>query len=169
MAGRNASSAVDVVLHRLAIDQMGQRLAYGGVGQQRVLSLDARALAIDRGRRIAAVELDVLDVAALRNMDVTFSANLEPLEDLIFDLHVPGIVVLAGLQHSASRRNGIAAALHLDGVKVRLIRHMIVRIEFASHDVSRIENDELIRTGADWLEVSRRIARFVALVSFEQM
>ena len=40
------------------------------------------------------------------------------MQDLVLDLHVPGEVVLAGLQHGARRRDRVAAALHLDGVEV---------------------------------------------------
>src|SRR5262249_55403014 len=135
---------------------MGQRFAHGGVRQQRVLSLDARALAVDLGRRIAVVELDVLNVAALGNIDAPFPASLEPLEEFLLDRHVPGVVVFAGLQHSAGRRDGIAAALHLDGIKVWPVRRVVIWVEFTPHYIARIESDELVWTGADRLEVGRR-------------
>src|SRR5262249_25163814 len=139
----------------MAIDQMSQRLAHGGVGQQRVLSLDAGAFAVGLGRRIAGVGLGGLNAAALGNMDAAFPASLETLEDFVLDLHVPGVVVLAGLQHSAGRRDGIAAALHLDGIKVWPVRRVVIWVEFTPHYIARIESDELVGTGADRLEVGR--------------
>ena len=60
----DAGAAVDVLLHRLAVDQQVERLAHRRVGEQRVLRLEARALAVDLGPGIGGVELDVLDVAA---------------------------------------------------------------------------------------------------------
>ena len=79
-----------------------------------MLRLEAGALAVDLGPGIGVVELHVLDAAAGRDDDVALAALLQPLEDLVLDLQVPGEVVLAGLQHRARRRDGIAAALHLD-------------------------------------------------------
>src|SRR5829696_1960512 len=61
---RDAGAAVDVVLHRLAVDEKPERLPHRRVRQQRVLRLEARALAVDLGPGIGRVELDVLDIAA---------------------------------------------------------------------------------------------------------
>ena len=85
-----------------------------GSRQRRMLGLEARALAVDLGPRIGGVELDVLDVAAGRDVDLALAALLQALKDLVLDLHVPGEVVFAGLQHRARRRHRVAAALHLD-------------------------------------------------------
>ena len=51
---------------RVAVDQQGERLAHRRIGQDRMLGLEARALAVDLGPRIGGVELDVLDAAARR-------------------------------------------------------------------------------------------------------
>src|SRR5262247_4032267 len=118
-----------------------------------MLGLDARTLAVDLGPGVGAVELDVLDIAALRYLDTPLTALLEPLEDLVFDLHVPGVVVLAGLKHSTCGRYCVAATLHLDRVKERLVGDMIVGIELTFRQVAWLEVDEAVRAGADRREI----------------
>src|SRR5262245_26211002 len=98
-----------------------------------MLGLDARTLAVNLGPGVGAVELDVLDVTAIRYLDTPLTALLEPLEDLVFDLHVPGVVVLAGLNDSTSGRYCVAATLHLNTAKERLVGDMILGIELALH------------------------------------
>src|SRR5215207_4987960 len=98
-----------------------------------------------------------------------FAALLEALQQLILDLHVPGVVELAGLDDGARGRDRVAAALHLDGVEMRLVRLVIVGVDLAAHHVAGLEVDELVRPGADRLEVRRRVARFVAAVGVEQV
>ena len=134
-----------------------------------MLGLEARALAVDLGPRIGGVELDVLDAAALAEDDAALAALLQAQQDLVLDLQVPGEVELAGLQHGARRRDRIAAALHLDGVEMRPVLHVVVRVDDAGHHVARLEVLELVGTGADRLEVGRRIARLVADIVGEQM
>ena len=75
----------------------------------------------------------MLDGHARHDLDATLSiaAVFELEQDLVLDLHVPCKVVLAGLDHRARRRDGIAAALHLDGVEVRPVGHMVGRIALA--------------------------------------
>ena len=90
---------------------------------------------------------------------LALAALLEAQQDLVLDLHVPGEVVLAGLQHRARRRDGVAAALHLDRVEVRPVRHVVVGIDLAADHVARLEVDEHVGAGADRLEVGRRLAR----------
>ena len=92
------------------------------------------------------------------------AAVFQPDKDLVLDLHVPGVVVLAGLDHGARRRNGVAAALHLDRVEIRPVGDMIGGIALASDHVARFELDKPVRAGADRLQVCRRIARIGALV-----
>ncbi len=164
IAGRGSGAAVDVILHRPLVDQQRERLPYRLVGQRRMLGLHARTLAVDLGPRIGRVELDVLDIAAVRHVGLALAALFQPQQDLVLDLQVPGVVVFAGLQHGACRRDRVAAALHLDGVEVRPVRHVVVRIEFAAHHVARLEVDEPVRAGADRLEVRRRVAGFCARV-----
>ncbi len=93
----------------------------------------------------------------------------EALQQFVLDLHVPGEIVFAGLQHRPRRRHRIAAALHLDRVEIGAVRHVIVRVDLAADDVARLEVDEHVRTGADRREICRRLARAGALVLFEQV
>src|SRR4029453_4153057 len=121
------------------------------------------------GPWIGAVELDVLDVAARGDFDAPTPAFLQTLKDLVLNLQVPRVVVLAGLQHGARGRDGVAAPLHLDRVEVRPVGQVEIRIELAPHEVAWRKRDKPIRTGADRLEVGRCIARLVPFVSFEQV
>src|SRR5262249_37670755 len=98
IAGHNAGSAVDVLLDRRAIHQERKRLAYRRIGKLRMPGLGARALAIDLGPGIGTVELDIFDAAALVDADTPFAGLLQALQDLVLDLRVPRIIVLAGLQ-----------------------------------------------------------------------
>src|SRR6266850_1247459 len=167
--GRDAGTPVDLLLYRGPIHQEVQRLADGGVGEERMLGLEAGALAVDVLPRVGVVELDVLDVAAGHDVGLALAALLHALEVLVLDLEVPGEVVLAGLDDGAGRRVGVAAALHLDGVEVRAVGHVIGRVQLALDHVARLEIHEAIGPGADRLEVGRRLARLVALELAEQM
>src|SRR6266568_7178806 len=111
-----------------------------------MLGLHARALAVDLGPWIGRVELDVLDEAAGRDAGASLAALFEPHQDLVLDLHVPRIVVFAGLNDRAGGRYGVAAALHLDRVEVRPIRDMIGGIALALDEIARLEVDEPVRT-----------------------
>ena len=131
VGGGDAGAAVDLLLDGGAVDEEVQGLADGGIGQERVLGLDAGALAVDLLPRIGVVELDVLDVAAGHDVGLALAALLHALEDLVLDLHVPGVVELAGLDDGAGGRDRVAAALHLDGVEVRAVGHVVGRVELA--------------------------------------
>src|SRR2546425_2676577 len=156
-------------LFRSAVYQQTQGLADGGVGEEGMGCLDARALAVDLLPWIRLVALDVLDVAARRGLELATAALLHAAHDLFLDLHVPRVVVLRRLHDRAPRRHGVAAALHLDGVEVRAVRHVIGRVQLAAHDVARLEVDEAIGAGPDRLEVRRRLARLGALERLEQV
>ena len=95
---------------------------------------------------------------------LALAALLEAQQDLVLDLHVPGEVVFAGLQHRARRRHRVAAALHLERVEVRPVVHVVVRVDDARHHVARLEVLEHVGAGADRLEVGRRVARLGAHV-----
>ena len=125
-----------------------------------MLRLDARPLAVDLLPGVGVVELDVLDVAAGGDVDAALAARLQPLQDLVLDLHVPGKIVFAGLQHRARGRHRIAAALHLDGVEIRPVGHVVVRVDLAVHQIAGIERHEHVGAGADRRQVRRRLARF---------
>jgi hypothetical protein len=87
-----------------------------------VLGLRARALAVDLVPGIRVVELDVLDVAGQGDVDSALAALLQALQDVVLDLHVPRVVVLAGLEDRARRRRRVAAALQLDRVEEGPVR-----------------------------------------------
>ena len=93
----------------------------------RVLTL--RPLAVHLGPRIGEVALDVLGVAGGPDVDPALAALLEPPQDVVLHLQVPGVVVLAGLQHRARGGRRVAAALHLDGVEERPVGHVVARVQ----------------------------------------
>src|SRR6476646_9072228 len=109
--------------------------------------LETRPLAVDLGPRVCAVELDVLDAAASTDDDAALAALLEAREDLVLDLHVPAEVELAGLQHGACGRDRVAAALHLDGVEMGPVLHVVVAVDDAGDQVAWLEVLELVGTG----------------------
>ena len=134
-----------------------------------MLGLHRGALAVDLGVGVGEVERDEFDIAAHRIDGLALAALLEAQQDLVLHLHVPGKVIFAGLDHRARRRDGIAAALHLDRVEVGTVGHVVVGIELAADQVARLELDEFVGAGADGLEVVRRLAGLGALVVREQM
>src|SRR5262252_940546 len=138
-------------LDRGAVDENGKSLPHGPIAEQRVLRLHAGALAFDLGPRIGAVEFDVLDVAA-RKDDNTASGigtTFEPLKDLVLYLHVPRVVIFAGLDHRACRRYSVAAPLHLDRVEKRAVGHMIGRVALTLDQIAGPEIDEPVRASAN--------------------
>ena len=131
--------------------------------------LRTRALAVDLGPGIGAVELDVLHAAALVYLDAPPTGLLQSLQDLVLDLGVPRIVILAGLQHGTRSRHGVAPTLHLDRVEVGPVLQVVVAIELSRDQVARVEGDEPIWPGSDRFQVCRRVARFVAFEGLEQV
>ena len=131
--------------------------------------LEAGPLAVHLAPGIGEVELDVLDAAGRIDLGAALAALLEAAEDVVLDLHVPGEVVLAGLQHRPRRRGGVAPALHLEGVEEGPVGHVVARVELAAHDVARLEVDEAVGAGADRLEVGGRLPRLVAPERVEQV
>ncbi len=166
---RGAAAAIDELLDRVAVDQQVDRLAHLRIRQGRMLGLDAGALAIDLGPRIRGVEDDELDVARRHGADLAAAAGLHALEDLVLDLEVPGIVVFAGLQHGARRRDGVTAALDLERVEMRLVGDVVVGVALAGEDVAGLELGEPVGAGADGLQVRRSLARLGALELAEMM
>ena len=100
----------------------------------------------------------MLDVAAQDDVDAPLAALLEPQEDVVLDLHVPGVVELGGLDDRSRGRGSVAAALELEGVEERPVGHVVRRVELTAHDVTRLEIHETERPGADGLEVGRCLA-----------
>ena len=136
-----------------------------------MLGLGAGALAVDLGPGIGVVDLDMLDIAARE--DLRSAARLavvfEPHEDLVLDLHVPGVIVFAGLDHRARRRYRVAATLHLDRVEIGPVGQVVIRVALARHEIAGLEVDKFVGAGADRLQIGRRVARGAALVILEQV
>ena len=116
-------------------------------------------LTVNFGPRIGQVELNELDVAAWGDGCFALAALLQAKQQLVFDLQVPSVVVLARLQNSTRRRHGIPAAFHLDGVKVRPIGFVVARVDHAAQHVTRLEVQEFVGACAHGLEVSGCITR----------
>src|SRR5579883_1563702 len=108
----------------------------------------------------------MLDIAALIEDDPALgvAALFQPAQNFVFDLQVPGVVVLAGLDDGAGRRYGVAAALHLDGVEIRPPRLVIGGIALAPDEVAGREGDKPVGTGPDRLQIGRRVAGMRTLV-----
>src|SRR5207248_1080205 len=83
------------------------RLADGEIREERMSRLDRRLLALYLRPGVGLVELDVLDVATEGGVDAALAALLQALEDVVLHLHVPGVVVLARLEHGTRRRDGV--------------------------------------------------------------
>ncbi len=121
--------------------------------------LDAGALAVDLGPGVGEVALHVLDAASDPEVDAPFSRLLQAKQDVVLDLHVPGVVELARLEHGPCCGHGVAAALHLQRIEEGPIGHVVVRVQLAAHDVAGLEVHEAIRPGADGFEVGGRLTR----------
>ena len=80
--------------------------------------LDTGALAIHFDPRVGRVELNVLDAASRCDNNCALSACFEAFQHFVLDLHIPGVVVLAGLQHGSCRGDGITTPLELDGIEI---------------------------------------------------
>src|SRR4029077_18008332 len=101
-----------------------------------VRRLQARALAVHLAQRIGEIAEDVLDLAAPGDVDPALASLLHPPEHVVLDLHVPGKVVLARLDHRARRRYGVAPALHLDPIEERPVGLVITREDLTADDVA---------------------------------
>ncbi len=120
--------------------------------------LDVRPLALHLGPRVGEVALHVLGVAGGPDVDAPLAALLHAPQDVVLHLQVPGVVVLAGLQHRARGGGRVAAPLHLDGVEERAVGHVIGGVRLPPHRVARLEVDEAVRSGPDRLQVGGRLA-----------
>src|SRR6516162_761465 len=109
--------------------------------------LDAGPLAVNLYPGIGRVDLDVLDATTGRDDDGTLPGSLEALQNFVFDLHVPGIVVLTGLEDRACCRDCIPAPLQLYGVKIGPVWLVVCGVSLADDHVARLEIVEPVRTG----------------------
>ena len=102
-------------------------------------------------------------------MDPALATLLQAQQDFVLDLHVPGEIIFAGLQHRTRGRDGIAAALEFKAVEMGLVGHVVVRVDHAREQIARLEFLEEVRAGADRGEVGRRFAGLGAGEILEQM
>ena len=114
-----------------------------------MLGLHRGPLAVDLGVGIGEIERDEFGVAADRVDGLALAALFQAQQHLVFHLDVPAEIILAGLNHRARRRDGIAAALHLDRIEIGAVRHVVVGIDLAADQIARLELDELVGAGAD--------------------
>src|SRR5262249_48170353 len=106
IARRDAGPPINVLFDRFSVDQKCERLPDRGIAEQRMLRLGARALAFDVGPGIGVVDLDMLDIAARKYLRTAarLTAFFQADEDLVLNLHVPGIIVFASLNDGTGRR-----------------------------------------------------------------
>ena len=149
--------------------QKVQRLADFWIGQERMGRPGTGALAIHLGPRIREVALDVLHAPGHPDVYPSLAPLLEPTQDVVLDLHVPGVVVLACLEHCARRRGRIAAALHLQRVEERPVGDVVAGVHLGADQVARPEVDEAVGPGADGLEVGGGFARLRASERLEEV
>src|SRR5437867_3614219 len=169
VGGDDAGASVDMLLDGAAVDEQVQGLAHGGVGQEGVGRLHARALAIDLLPRVGEVALNVLNGAAGHDVDAPPAALLETVEDVVLNLEVPGVVVLPGLQDGAGGGDGVAPALQFERVEERPVGDVVGRVQFGMDRVAGLEVHAAVRPGADRLKVGGRLTGLRAFVGLEEM
>src|SRR5262249_16822036 len=113
-------AAEDLLLNSAAVDEKSERVADSRVGEEWVHGLHARALAVDLRPRIRLVELHVRDAPPESDEYLATGARREAHEHVVLDAaDLRGVVVFAGLEDGARRRDGVAAALDLQRVEER--------------------------------------------------
>src|SRR5438094_785297 len=95
--------------------------------------------------------------------------RLHPPEHVVLDLHVPGEVVLARLDHRARGRHGVAPALHFQPVEEGPVGLVIRGEELGTDEVAGLEIDEAVGACADRPEIGRSLTRPGALEGFEDV
>src|SRR6185503_16359894 len=103
-------------------------------------------------------ELDELRAAAGSEDDAALAASFESLEDVVLDLHVPGEVVFARLEHRAGGGGGVPAALQLDLIEGGAPGHVIAGVELGPEGVAGPEVAVPVRPGAHRPQVGGRLA-----------
>ena len=133
-----------------------------------MLGVGLAALVTERCGRVGEVQEDALDARAVDREQLALRARVgHRLEDAGLHLEVPRVVDVAGLEDRASRRRSVAATLERDGLEVRLVRVAELVVHRVGDDVTRLEVDDLVGTGADRLEVAGRVLELLALVGLE--
>src|SRR6266851_4009688 len=144
---REAFSALNsqrVFLDRRAVDQEAQRHANAVVGQKRMWRLEARPLTVHLAPRIREVAEDVLDRATPGDVDAAPAPLLHAPEQVVLDLHVPGEVVLADLDHRARGGHGVAPALHLQPIEERPVRLVVGGEDLRPNEIAGLEIHEAV-------------------------
>jgi len=67
------------------------------------------------------------------------SRALEPGQDFVFDLQIPGVIIFAGLQHGARGRHRVAAALDFKRIEVRPVA-TCSPVELGADNVARLKS-----------------------------
>ena len=130
----------------------------------------ARPLAIHLGPRIALVALNEAHATRWDREDAALAAALfDAAEDVLFHQDVVCEVVLTGLQHGADRARRIPAALDVETVEVRAVRHVVRRVDLGPDPVARLELHQLVGPGADRLHHADGVARAGALERLEDV
>ena len=167
--GGLAAAPVDLLLDPRAVDEETEGGTHRGIREQRMAGLGARALAVDLAPRIREIEAEVLRRARRTDEHAALAALLEPHQDVVLHLHVPGEVVFTGLQHGPRRGDGVAAPFHLDAVEERAVRHVVAGMKLRADRVARLEIDEPIRSGAHRLDIGGRLPRPGAPIGAEDV
>ena len=145
--------AIELLRDQVAPDREIHCLADGGIGEDGIRGVLLGALAVDFLVGIGEVEIDRLDGGVHLLVDLALLPGvIELLDDLGFGLHVPGVVVLPGLDDGAAGGDGIATTLEGDLGEEGLGRLAIVVIRGERRKVVRREGVDLERSGADRLD-----------------
>src|SRR5712691_2956979 len=159
VAGRLAGSAVELLGDGATINGQRKGLPYPEVGEKGMGHLHTAALAIDFGPGVRAIELNVLDECARCDVKPALAPLLpQPFHDILIHLNVPGEVELPGLEHGPGGGGGVPATLQLHRVKEGAVGHVIVWVDGIQRHIPLRKVDELVWSGAHWLQIIRRVA-----------
>ena len=106
-------------------------------------------------------------VAAKKAASAKTAAARHPLQNRPLHLQVPGVVVLAGLEHRAGGRDRVSAALDLHLLEGGLVGIPVELVDRVDHEVAGAEEVHLVGTGAERLQIEGGIARGAADVGFQ--
>ena len=93
--------------------------------------------------RVGLVDQDALDIAGEGGHDFAQPGLFHGAQDVGLDLEIPAVVRFPRLQHGASRRRGIAAALEDHRVKVSRFA-VVVGVPFINDHIVHFEIDDAI-------------------------
>jgi hypothetical protein len=136
-----------------------------------MLCFGTRAFTVHLGPRIGTVDCNMRDRHDRYDLDTALCIGtiFEFGKYLILDLRIPRKVEIPGLNNRTRCRHGIAAALQLDRIEIRPVRHMVDGIALAFDQITGLEVDEPIRPGSHRFQVCRRLARIGAFIWLEEV